>query len=76
MAPRTMIVAISVRRDPASRETALSAGAFAFVEKSPDLFDRDAMAQSLDALSDRFVDVLAGDEAVVPLSVDEHGFDV
>lgn len=76
IAPRTMIVAISVRRDPTSRETALSAGAFAFLEKSPDLFEAGAMARSLDALSDRFADVLAGEEAVVPIPVNGHGSDI
>ena len=71
VAPRTMIVAISARRDPASREAALSAGAFAFAEKSRDLFESATMARLLDTLSERFADVLAGGEAVAPISVNE-----
>lgn len=68
-APTAMIVAVSATRERAARDAALSAGAFAFVEKVGPLFEGTTMTELLDHLAGRFAAVLAGEEAVAPIIV-------
>ena len=69
VAPRTMIVAVSAVRDREARNVALTAGAFAFVEKSAQLFADDALPRLLTTLGGRFDEVLSGEEAATPIVV-------
>lgn len=69
VAPRAMVVAISAVRDRDAREAALSAGAFAFVAKGPQLYDGIALPRVLATLNSRFRQVLEGGTYVAPIVV-------
>lgn len=69
VSPRTMVVAISATRNRDAREAALSAGAFAFVAKGPQLYDGTALTRALGTLNTRFREALDGGTYVAPIVV-------
>lgn len=69
VAPRATIVAISGFDDHAAHQDALSAGAFAFVAKTPSLYKEQRLAKLLDELCRRFDAMLAGEDTVAPITI-------
>ena len=65
--PRAMIVAVSGQREGRARESALAAGAFAFLPKHPDLYRGSVLPDLLARLDTQFERVLSGEEAYAPV---------